>query len=59
MLHRIVTFVKLLTYKNLTDGELRIIDKYEVNKDPNMPRNISYVDLITTTGAEFLWWYEQ
>ena len=54
MLHRIVTFVKLLTYKNLTDGELRIIDKYEVNKDPNMPRNISYVDLITTTGAEFL-----
>ena len=29
--------VKLLTYDNLTAGELRTIDQYEVMKDPNIP----------------------
>ena len=42
--------VKLLTYKNVTGGELRIIDKYEVTKYPNMPRKISNVDSINSTG---------
>ena len=46
--------VNLITYKNLTSGELRTIDQYDVKKDPNMPRKISYVDLITATGAECL-----
>ena len=46
--------VKFLTYNNINSGELRIIDQYEVTKDTNMPRKISDVDLITTTGSECL-----
>ena len=42
------------TYNNLNTGELRIIDQYEVTKDPNIPRKISGVDLITATGTECL-----
>ena len=46
--------VILRTYKNLTAGELRIIYQYEMTKDPNMPKNISDIYLINTTGEECL-----
>ena len=33
---------------------MRIIDQYEVTKDPNIPQKVSGVDLITATGEDYL-----
>ena len=44
--------MNLITYNNLTAGEMSIIDQYDVTKDPNTPRNISDVDLITATWVD-------
>ena len=43
------TIVKFLTYKNLTAGNLSINYQDEVMKNPNMPKNISDVYLMSAT----------
>ena len=46
--------VMVITYNNITTGEIHIIGQYEVTKDTNMHQNISDVDLINATGSECL-----